>query len=321
MKTDRKEELKISHEKHQIVHELSNLFNLNEISANKNINTEINHINKENHKRRQKKPHIKKKIRVKKLKINIPKALTIKKQKSKNSLNDYGKNNKEQKNINLKEYCRLEGEINTLPESPEKKAHFQIPNFMNLDNSQKFGKVSINKDIEVNTKININGMDNNIASSKKYGAVKFEKVDGNSDPFEKKNEFNECNKENTLFKKNSFIENQNSIRKKILFTPQEIEKANINLAQKLNDKENKKESSLSKFNGFTIIFENSINESDESLENVEEITFNQNDDDYHNEISIDHIDNLIPQNFNGSNEHINLSLIENINCNYKKKNN
>ena len=82
MKTDRKEELKISHEKHQIVHELSNLFNLNEISANKNINTEINHINKENHKRRQKKPHIKKKIRVKKLKINIPKALTIKKIKN-----------------------------------------------------------------------------------------------------------------------------------------------------------------------------------------------------------------------------------------------
>ena len=192
---------------------------------------------------------------------------------------------------------------------------------MNLDNSQKFGKVSINKDIEVNTKININGMDNNIASSKKDGAVKFEKVDGNSDPFEKKNEFNECNKENTLFKKNSFIENQNSIRKKILFTPQEIENANINLAQKLNDKENKKESSLSKFNGFTIIFENSINESDELQENVEEINFNQNDDDYHNEISIDHIDNLIPQNFNGSNEHINLSLIENINCNYKKKNN
>lgn len=321
MKKDRGEELKINPEKHQIIHELNNLFNLNEISVIKNKNTEINHTNEENHKNRQKKAHIKKKIRIKKLKINIPKALTKKKQKSKNSFNIYEKNNKEQKNINLNEYCPLEGEINTLPESPEKKAHFQIQNFMNLNNGQKYEKNSINTGIEVNANININEMDNNIAYSEKVGTAKVEKVDGNSAPLENKSKFNDCNKENSLFKKNSFIEHQNTIRKKILFTPQEIEKANINLAQNLNDKENKKESSLSKFNGFTIIFENSINESDELLENTKEINFNHNEDDYHNEINIDSIDNLIPQNSNGSNEHINLGLIENINCNYKKNKN
>ena len=321
-------ELKTDHKKQEIVHGLSNLFNSNEISIKKNSNIEINHFNEENHKERQKKKPIKKIIRSRKLNINIPKQLPPKKpkkdkkQKSKNLYNNYGKSNKEQLNIDLKECCTIGGEINTLPETPEKNAHLQIAKYIKtkLDIDQNLKKESINKKIEVSDNINNKEGNNNIAFTDKGRALENGKVDSNIVKSKNKNEFISGNKGNSFIKKLNFNEpllQKNVIRKKNPFSFQEIEKDNVNRAQKLNDKSKKEESSLSIFNGFEIIYENSINESDELPENAKDNNFNVYEDDNHNEINIDDIDNLIPKNSNDSNGNINLGLIEDINCNFK----
>jgi len=326
-------ELKTHHEKKETVHELSNLLNSNEISIKKYSNIEKNHLNEENHKERQRKKPFKKIIRSKKLNINVPKKLPSKKRKkdkkpkSKNLYNYYRKSKEEKMNIDLKEYCTIGGEIKTLPESPEKNARFQIEKYINisLDNAQNSKKASINNSNEVNANININEGDNNIASSDKGETLKIGKVGSYIVGSENKNEFNSGNKGNSFIKKLNFNEallHHNIIKQKNAFSSQEIEIDNINGAQKLNDKQKKEESSLSNFNGFEIIYENSIIESDELPENAKENSFNPSkDDDYHNEINIDEIDNLIPKNFNDSNDHINLGLIEDINCNFKNKKN
>ena len=325
-------ELKNNYEKQKLVHDLNNLFNSNEISISKNANTEVKHFKDEGHKGRQKKALIKKIKRSKKLIIKIPKKLpskkskTNKKLKSKNSYNNYVKNNKKQMNINFKEYYTNGGEMNTLPESPEKNARFQIEKFIknNLDNRQIVEKESIKKDIDINANININEGDNNIASLEKERAFKIGRDDFNIIQSENKNEFICGNKEHSIIKKINFNEssiNLNKIRKKNSFSSQKSGKDNITRAKKSNDKSKKEESSLPKFNGFEIISENSISESDKLPANDKENNFNPFEKNYHNEINIDDIDNLIPRNPNDSNENINLGLIEDINCNFKNRKN
>ena len=296
------------------LHESNDLFNSNEISICKNACIKIKHFNEDNHKVRQKKSHIKKIRKSEKLKIKIPKKLPStknskkhKKSKKNNSYNDYGKTNKEQITINLKENCFIGEDMNTSPESPEKKAQFKLENYINIDkgNDPKLEKDSINKGTEVNANINID-------EEEDIMPAKVLKVDEYIVSSENKNGFNCSNKENSFSKKNSSGEQKNSIRKKISFSSQEIEDANIN---------NKEKKEGCPDPNFIILSENSILESDELPVHDKENNFNLRQDYLNSKINIDEIDNLIPQNLNDSNEYINLCLIEDIKCNYRNKKN
>ena len=320
-------ELKINYEKHHIIDELSSLLYSNEISIGKSINTEINPFNEENHKVRQKKAHIKKIIKSKKSTKKKPKFKKQRKDikpKSKN-INNYEKNKKDNLNIDSKEFYTIWEEIKTQSNSPEKKAQFQIKDYkkMSLENSSKLEKESINKGFEVNDNIIINEEDNYVISSKKSGTINIEnfgafnqnnkKEEGSSVPAVNNNEINSYNKrENDSFKNKNFSESllyKNTIKKKLLFSPQELENANI------NNKDSK-----TKIKGFEVIYENSIGESNEVSSKSQGNNFISYEDDYQNLINIDDIDKLNPKNCN-EDEDINLDLINDINFNFTNKKN
>ena len=318
-------ELKISHEKHHIVDELSSLLYSNEITIGEKVNTEKNHFNDKNHKARQKKTHIKKIIKSKKKPKFKKRRINIK-SKPKN-MNNYVKNKKKNLNTDLKEFYNIFEEMKTQSNSPEKKAQFQKEGIkkMSFDFSPELEKESINRCFEVNANIKINKEDNCIASSEKDGAFnigKFgalnqnnRKEDGYSFPIDNKNETNGVNsRENHSFKKNT----KNTINKKLFFSPEELIKANINKSEKFNNKENREEDPISIFKGFEILYENSIDESNEISSNSKENNFNPYKDDYQNIINIDEINNLIHKDCN---EDINLDLFDNINCNFRNKKN